>query len=238
MHRDSPQANGRPKLPLIDTLRTLDSISDIEHLKSLVLAISMSDLNLQPGWLPDSPVILLIKRIMTLDFNEGFALVRRLWRPTQDSPFRVGYFQLTLSGVLIANCRGGDAEFRQWVWDEIRFLRTNGNAIFTMHRMAQSLVAGLYAVGMAIEENTEAGRAFLKTELDLCLSSCDGKNEKKDFLRFIEDCFSSVLAGNDPAAALRQCRPKIDPYLEQAAKAKLEWREHSLLGIAMRKLVI
>ena len=122
---DSPdlQANA-----LTEIISSLDSIQNSVLLAEWLEALVRQRVSLTEGMLPDSPAIAIIRRILDIDVDRGVKLIRALLRPSRDLPFRFGYFQLSLTGVLLAKLSTASrfSEYRGWIRDEIDYLREEG----------------------------------------------------------------------------------------------------------------
>jgi hypothetical protein len=63
-----------------------------------------------------------------IDVDRGVKSICALLQAKSRLPFRFGYFQLSLTGVLLAKLSTASSfsEYRSWIWDEIDYLREEG----------------------------------------------------------------------------------------------------------------
>src|SRR5205814_665571 len=84
-------------------------------------------------------------------------------------------------------------EFREWIWDEIKFLRTEGIHAFQDRSLALALLAALTATAILAEENSIHVLNFLDRQIKESLNAASNADERKRFLRILGDSLNQGI---------------------------------------------
>lgn len=180
---------------LVDLLGRLDEIQDVNLLLKAVREVTAGRLEIPAGILPDYPAIELLKRLVRVDEETGFEAIRELFRRNADLPFRDGYFQLSLTGIVLAMLsRGFSLEnYRTWIWNEIRYLRKCGIPEFQDFPLGRALLAALIAIALIGEDATSESIDVIDREIDESLKLSTQPKHRAAFLRFLGDSLSQGI---------------------------------------------
>lgn len=171
---------------------------EYEQLVDRLNALVTRAAKLHKGVPPDSEAIATIKAILRLDFEGGVEIAKRLIRPYKTLPFRVGYFQLSIVGALIAALRNEHPRrgFTDWVWSEVANLREN-LAAFSDRSIAIALLASLTAVGLLSETPEVAGEQKLAKELLCSSNALLNPDERLRFFGFMVECLNQGVTSEN-----------------------------------------
>ena len=187
-----------PSILQLHDLRTPDLASivldpsetpDISLLSDALRGLCNRTIPIPLGKVADSLAIGLIKRILEIDFEAGWTAIKPLIRPDRDQPFRFGYFQVAITGSLIATIRTDEPPvgFGRWIWQEVERLRTEGLHAFEDRYCAMGLLSSLIATGIMAGENTPAEFKTIERAIQESAAVIKISEEKGLFFRSLAD---------------------------------------------------
>jgi hypothetical protein len=189
---DIPVDPAEQHLQLRALLSSLETVQNPQILLLWLKGIVDGRIKFPEGLLPDSAAIALVRRLLRIGFSDAVSAIRPLMRPN-DLPFRKGYFQLAITGALLAHLAHQHLRKPRipWLRDEIEHLKANVSMSSTL---SYSLLAGLLAIQMVTENDDVDDRALeLDLELQNILSSIPTKKDRQLFLQFLSDSLSHVI---------------------------------------------
>lgn len=213
---------------LLDTVEQLDLIGPMS-VAHWLHQVAKTGASTEPGLSPDSVALLLFKRLLEADFGLAKEFVGKSLDLRNFPALRLGYFQLSILGSLVAHLtkRKPSSETRDWLtalletpYDQSRF---NGGGD------AMSISAMLLAALFFTLENSVDAAHRLDSTLRNYARKVDRK-ERKYFFQLLSDTLGQFLSdGNSPHhwyKLLVLCR-----YLK---KESVVWSEVGLLPLLTR----
>jgi hypothetical protein len=177
----------------IEILQTVETISSPAVLESWLSALIDNAIPLPTGMPPDSPALALIRRLLDVAADRGFAQVQKLFGAI-DSPFRARHFQLSLIGTLLV--RSDDPliglEINDWANAELERLRTELKNE-TMDPPTLAVIAGLLALGLVGRDNDPEEAKLFNSDLVAWLKTITDDEERRFFLQFLLDSVNQYI---------------------------------------------
>jgi hypothetical protein len=191
-----------PEQQFDDTAIVLDRINEIQEPETLLRVLrDLADGSaiLPAGLPPDSPAIAVIKRLFAINSDRGLQAVKTLIGLRNGLPFRPGYFQISLAGVLLAAIRASspNEELATWIWSEVEYLRDRGIKELGNRSLGFAVLASFTAAGLMAESPSPTAFTRIDQELAKSLDAAPSYSERRAFLRFLADsCNQGIDSSN------------------------------------------
>jgi hypothetical protein len=192
--------NEQPSV-LLTLLSTLDTFTSTDVLEAWLDGLINKKVSLPLGLPADSPALAIIKRITDLDPIIGFSYVQQLFNLDSDFPFRVGYFHISLVGMLLTRSSGPVLRHRIRDWTSFLLVKLSASkdTISCATQVHFGLIASVLALQLISDENDVSATERFESNLRASLNYVKDEEEQRFFLQFMVDTLSQHIDSNNIA---------------------------------------
>ncbi|HSH38191.1 MAG TPA: hypothetical protein VK993_05345 [Chthoniobacterales bacterium] len=226
---DIPADPNEQEVQLRALLSSLDTVYNPKVLSLWLKGIAEGRVVLPAGVLPDSLAVAIVRRLLTLSFSTAVNAIEPMIRSSDTLPFRKGYFQISLTGAILARLAQGNSlnNLRvAWLNSEIDRLKAS---VPSDDSTSNSLLAALLAIRILVEEDTEERAHKLDSELQSILERLSTEKDRRFFLQFLADSLSRVITS---ATSLVKHLQQVLVFFKYARDSKaVLWPRRGVLGL-------